>query len=141
MDTSDTLVLPLHSQASMLATVGGKGANLSELVRAGFPVPDGFLITTAAYRSFVEDNDLQQQIVDLTARGVGTDFEAVSAAICQLFEHGSMPPEVPRANELRVGDELYGIPWHICPTVALHDRVFVVRDGRVTDQGTVVARA
>ncbi|NXY97158.1 phosphoenolpyruvate synthase [Streptomyces sp. BR123] len=29
---------------------GGKGANLAELVRAGFPVPAGFVVTTAAYR-------------------------------------------------------------------------------------------
>src|SRR5438477_775444 len=29
--------------------VGGKGANLGELVRASFPVPDGFILTTEAY--------------------------------------------------------------------------------------------
>ena len=28
---------------------GGKGANLGELVRAGFPVPDGFVLTTHAF--------------------------------------------------------------------------------------------
>ncbi|MDP4507295.1 PEP/pyruvate-binding domain-containing protein [Nonomuraea sp. G32] len=28
---------------------GGKGANLGELVRNGFPVPDGFVVTTHAY--------------------------------------------------------------------------------------------
>lgn len=32
-----------------LAAAGGKGANLGELLRAGFPVPDGFVITTEAY--------------------------------------------------------------------------------------------
>jgi hypothetical protein len=32
---------------------GGKGANLGELVRAGLPVPPGFVLTTAAYRRFV----------------------------------------------------------------------------------------
>ncbi|HZM83961.1 MAG TPA: PEP/pyruvate-binding domain-containing protein [Candidatus Limnocylindrales bacterium] len=31
-----------------VALAGGKGANLGELVRAGFPVPDGFVVTTAA---------------------------------------------------------------------------------------------
>jgi phosphohistidine swiveling domain-containing protein len=35
--------------AADLAEAGGKGANLGELRRAGFPVPDGFVITTAAY--------------------------------------------------------------------------------------------
>ena len=33
---------------------GGKGANLGELVRAGFPVPDGFVLTTAAYARAAE---------------------------------------------------------------------------------------
>src|SRR5438034_11329208 len=32
-----------------LPEAGGKGANLGELRRAQFPVPDGFVITTAAY--------------------------------------------------------------------------------------------
>src|SRR5438132_3197936 len=35
--------------ATDLSDAGGKGANLGELRRAGFPVPDGFVITTAAY--------------------------------------------------------------------------------------------
>ncbi len=30
--------------------VGGKAANLGRLMRAGFPVPDGFVVTTRAYR-------------------------------------------------------------------------------------------
>ncbi len=30
--------------------VGGKAANLGRLIRAGFPVPDGFVVTTQAYR-------------------------------------------------------------------------------------------
>ena len=32
-------------------TVGGKGANLGELIAAGFAVPDGFVLTTAAYHA------------------------------------------------------------------------------------------
>jgi pyruvate,water dikinase len=44
------LVLPLHELGRRdLAVAGGKGANLGELVRAGFPVPAGFVVTTAAY--------------------------------------------------------------------------------------------
>src|SRR5436309_4846274 len=35
--------------AADLPEAGGKGANLGELRRAQFPVPDGFVITTAAY--------------------------------------------------------------------------------------------
>jgi pyruvate,water dikinase len=38
---------------SDLALAGGKGANLGEMTRAGFPVPPGFCVTTAAYRLFL----------------------------------------------------------------------------------------
>jgi len=34
----------------MLETVGGKAANLGEMVQAGFPVPPGVCVTTEAYR-------------------------------------------------------------------------------------------
>jgi pyruvate,water dikinase len=45
------LVLDLGClRAQLLPEVGGKAANLGELIRAGFPVPPGFCITTAAYQ-------------------------------------------------------------------------------------------
>ena len=48
------LVLSLDSPEATLEVAGGKGASLSRLARGGFPVPPGFLITTAAYRAFVQ---------------------------------------------------------------------------------------
>jgi rifampicin phosphotransferase len=45
------LVLDLGClRAQLLAVVGGKAANLGELIRAGFSVPPGFCVTTAAYQ-------------------------------------------------------------------------------------------
>ena len=38
--------------------VGAKAANLGELARAGFPVPDGFALTTQAFDQFVHVNGL-----------------------------------------------------------------------------------
>ncbi len=38
---------------SFLLQVGGKGASLGEMAKAGFPVPGGFCVTTAAYRDFI----------------------------------------------------------------------------------------
>ena len=57
------LILPLDSEEASLALVGGKGANLAHLVRAGFAVPGGFLITTQAYRNFVEENKLAEWVL------------------------------------------------------------------------------
>jgi pyruvate,water dikinase len=47
------LVLPLDDPAADPAAVGGKGASLARLARAGLPVPAGFHVTTEAYRWFV----------------------------------------------------------------------------------------
>jgi D-serine deaminase-like pyridoxal phosphate-dependent protein len=47
----------------------------------------------------------------------------------------------PEARRFNVGDCLYGIPRHICPTVALYDRAHVIRVGKLTDQWQVTARA
>ena len=37
-----------------LGLVGGKGANLGELARAGLPVPEAFCVNTRAYRRLIE---------------------------------------------------------------------------------------
>ena len=42
--------------------VGGKGANLGELVQAGIPVPPGFNVTATAYRQFIARNKLDRFI-------------------------------------------------------------------------------
>jgi pyruvate,water dikinase len=42
--------------------IGGKAAKLAQLVQAGFRVPDGFFITTQAYRQFMEHNRLTRLI-------------------------------------------------------------------------------
>lgn len=44
------------------------------------------------------------------------------------------------AGKYKTGDHLYGIPWHICPTVDRHDSVYVINDHNVAGQWTVDAR-
>jgi D-threonine aldolase len=48
--------------------------------------------------------------------------------------------ETSQAQALQVGDCLYGVPWHVCPTVALHSDVVVVRNGRAEERWQVTAR-
>ena len=48
--------------------------------------------------------------------------------------------ETPRAGEFAVGDCLYAVPAHICPTVSLHDEAVVIRDGRAVERWAVTAR-
>ena len=41
----------------------------------------------------------------------------------------------------RVGDVWYGVPVHICPTVALYDSAVIVENNKVTDNWKVIARS
>ncbi|MGC3958233.1 MAG: D-TA family PLP-dependent enzyme [Verrucomicrobiota bacterium] len=59
-------------------------------------------------------------------------------AIAHSEEH--LVVETSRANEFAVGDVLYGIPRHVCPTVALHAEVVVIRSGVATEHWKVAAR-
>jgi rifampicin phosphotransferase len=52
-----------------LELAGGKGANLGELMQAGFPVPDGFIVSTEAYATVVEEAGLATVIANGLAAG------------------------------------------------------------------------
>ena len=49
-----------------LPEVGGKGANLGELLINGFPIPGGFVVTTTGYKEFFSQTDLKEQIDKLS---------------------------------------------------------------------------
>lgn len=48
--------------------------------------------------------------------------------------------QAPENHSYKVGQLLYGIPYHICPTVALHDRVAVAENGVITGHWKTKAR-
>jgi phosphohistidine swiveling domain-containing protein len=48
-----------------LQLVGGKGANLGEMIRSGLPVPGGFCVTTDAYSLVAEEAGLQRIVTEL----------------------------------------------------------------------------
>ncbi len=83
-----------------LESAGGKAANLGELVRSGLPVPPGFVVTTAAYREFVEAHQLGDQIVALVPTAKDADqaaYEAAAHAIANLFAAGRVPEDLATA--------------------------------------------
>ena len=47
--------------------VGGKGANLGELTRAGVPVPPGFVITAGAYLDAMDEGGVRARLLDRSA--------------------------------------------------------------------------
>jgi len=77
--------------------VGGKGANLGEMVSVGIPIPPGFIVTSNAYYRFIEKNKLKTKIKDiLKASDINDPRQLNSGAIKiqKLILKGDVPKEV-----------------------------------------------
>jgi pyruvate,water dikinase len=76
-----------ETDGTRLSEVGGKGANLSELTRAGFPVPPGFCVTTAAYRDFVQTSGELESLLDSLERVTHEDLDTIRTIGVRIREH------------------------------------------------------
>jgi len=89
------LVLPLGEVSdSDIALVGGKAGKLGELVRHGLPVPPGIVVTTDAYRTFVESTELRSIVPEALASidpATPATVEAAAERIRSSFESTPFP--------------------------------------------------
>ena len=102
------LVLDLRRlDAGMLELVGGKAANLGELLSAGLPVPQGFCLTTAAYRQATGmPSDLLPALAGVFTALTGAsrttdppDIEALAGQARAAIEAAPIPAAVAGAVE------------------------------------------
>ena len=93
------------------------------------PTP-GLITTDLGHKSVAAENPISNRIFFLNL----SDYNVRS----QSEEH--LVVEVKDAENIHVGDVLYGIPYHVCPTVALYDEVNVIENGNVVDKWNVIAR-
>jgi len=83
--------------AADVPSVGGKGANLGEMTRAGLPVPAGFVVTTAAFGAAVDDGGVRDELYDMFKK---TDADSpqglaeASARMRALVQRAGVPAEV-----------------------------------------------
>lgn len=77
--------------------VGGKGANLGEMTKAGFPVPNGFAVTVAGYDLFIEHNQIFQKIQDILKEidvNKSEELQNASEKIGKIVASGEIPQEL-----------------------------------------------
>jgi len=77
--------------------VGGKGANLGEMTKAGFPVPGGFIITSYAYFHFLEKTGIKAKLEDiLSGCNVSNqkELQETSDAIRRLIMRQTIPEDI-----------------------------------------------
>src|SRR5688500_8958206 len=93
-------------------TVGGKGASLGELLRAGIRVPTGYAVTTAAFRLAVEHLTVHGGTIPARVAALdpadGPSLADASAELRAAVESAPLPDEVAQA----------GTPAHAAPADA-----------------------
>jgi D-serine deaminase-like pyridoxal phosphate-dependent protein len=82
------------------------------------------------HKSIAPENDIQHRVYFLNAPGIRIKS--------QSEEH--LVVELPHGHEKKLGDVLYGMPVHICPTIALHERVYVIQDHNMVNEWRIEAR-
>jgi len=90
-----------------VAEVGGKGANLGEMTRAGLPVPPGFVVTVAAFHRFREatglDREVERRLADLDVDDPDA-LAAAAEALQDAVRRGEVPDEVREEIEAAYGE-------------------------------------
>ncbi len=86
--------------------------------------------------------------LDLGHKAVAADPVGLRARLldiddAKLIMHSEehLVVETCQAERIALGTPLLAIPAHVCPTVALHRRVYVIDSGHVVDQWEVTARS
>lgn len=87
--------------------------------------------TDLGHKAIASENPLDKRVTFLNA----PDLVAVSQSEEHLVLSGDS------ALRLKPGDVLYGLPYHVCPTVALHDTTLLVEDNVATTRSETTARA
>lgn len=93
------------------------------------PAP-GLITTDLGHKSVSAENPIDKRIFFLNLEGY--------TVVSQSEEH--LVLQVSPEHEPEVGEVLYGIPYHVCPSVALHDEARVIVNGEEIGQWAVIAR-
>ena len=88
------------------------------------------ICTDLGHKSVAAENEITRRIFFLNVEGL--------KPVGQSEEH--LVLEASENHSYKTGDIFYGLPYHICPTVALYERVFTVENGKATGEWKNVAR-
>ena len=85
---------------NQFSLVGGKGFNLAVMIQIGLPVPNAFVVTTEAYKTFLQKTGIDKQIFDILKQTNVDDtkqLEENTAKIRKTIESTPMPEEIKSA--------------------------------------------
>ena len=91
---------------------------------------DTRLCLDLGHKSIAPENDITHRVFFLNGPGL--------RAVGQSEEH--LVIEAGAGHQYGIGDIFYGMPFHICPTVALYERAMTIEAGRLTGDWATTAR-
>lgn len=91
-----------------VAEAGGKGASLGEMINSGIPVPPGFVVLASAFDRFLEETDLNAEIIARLKEVNPDDTNSVEKASVEIRDaiHDHKMPEDLEKEILQAFDEL-----------------------------------
>ena len=75
----------------LIPTVGGKAKNLDRLIKSGFPVPEGFVITYQSYQYFIESCGLKEKIQQAYRAKKSSSLKSLYQLIQDTFNQSKIP--------------------------------------------------
>ncbi len=101
------------------------------LVTRAISLPSvGKVCTDLGHKSVAAENEITKRVFFLNAERL--------KPVGQSEEH--LVLETDKDHSFKVGDILYGMPYHVCPTVALYERVITIENGMTTGEWRNVSR-
>jgi len=110
-------------------------------------IPDLDFLSAAVVAGRVISKPMGQLCLDLGYKSIASEMVhprvhfldlAIEGVINHSEEH--LVLSTGNSDHLSIGDVIYALPSHICPTMALHEQVYVVRNQQVTETWKLVAR-
>jgi D-serine deaminase-like pyridoxal phosphate-dependent protein len=90
----------------------------------------GKICLDLGHKSVAAENEISKRVFFLNADGLKPTGQSEEHLVLETNE----------GHSYKTGDVFYGLPYHVCPTVALYERVFTVENGTVTGEWKNVAR-
>jgi D-serine deaminase-like pyridoxal phosphate-dependent protein len=88
------------------------------------------LCLDVGHKSVSAENEIEKRIYFLNAPGLEMKG--------QSEEH--LVVDAGKGHNYKVGDVLYGLPYHVCPTIALYERAITIEDNHVSGEWKNIAR-
>jgi len=113
-----------------IPSVGGKNANLGEMINAGIPVPPGFAVTAYSYKKSIEKTGISEKIYEIIKETVKNpndpkQYDEASKKIRELIEATPMPKDIEGAIKSAYEE--------LCRKLGLNDVFVAVRSSATAE--------